>query len=267
MLRTRLGSALFSCGVLAFMTAGAMQVFAQCPAENRVFKHIRGTHGRPGIDASLDAHGRRFRAPGQERAVLTGTLITKQIPGGAGVRIVQQLPDLTRVEAQIGPRGKVVAFDGQKGWTDTGAPAKDDTALLESLVSDAPERFFQMQEEPVPIRRLGALFRIDGQVGTTYSGPLYDIYMVLEPAKVKSGGAKTKHYYVNSRTRLMERVAYVDDDNTPVRTIVDSWQDVGQNRVPRVLRRLENGTEVMRITIEAAQFSPAVADRSFCSGQ
>ncbi len=64
---------------------------------------------------------------------------------------------------------------------------------------------------------------------------------------------------------MMERVHYQDADNpsTKVEILLDNWTTISGNRVPRLIRRLENGVEVLRLTVNSAAIGPSVADGAF----
>lgn len=221
---------------------------------------------RPELEFALAAYGDRLVKPGRERVTWSGSLVRK---GAADKKftLTGELPDLIRIDIQDSPdAAKSVGFDGNSAWKAGGALQKEDSDLIETLLYDTPERFFLMQSQGVSLRKLGSNFRLDGKVGTPYSGPTYDVYFGLETVKASATEkVQPKYYLVNYNTLLLERVQYEDASagGVKVQTLIEAWRTVDGNKVPGIIRRVENGVEVMRLTIGAASLGPAVADNAF----
>ena len=256
---------LFSILILA--VAGAVVLSAQCPAGKVKSDRKLDKAKLPSrLQFAIQEHGDRLLKPGKERIQMTGLLSRKK---GADVpfQLVQELPDLIRIDIQGANGAETLAFDGEKQWQDKGALKKEDGDLLEALIYDTPERFFQAQANSVPMRSLGSGFRLDGQIGRPYSGPVYDIYTIVDTIKGRGNARpQTKYYFVNSSTHLLERVEYNDTSNGDAFTQmhVEGWLQVGSDRAPRVIRRLENGTETARLSVNSFTLGPTRADSIFC---
>lgn len=253
--------------VLVFFGAGLL------PGQNALQPNpgAASTRMKPGLlraelEFSVEAHGDRMLKPGKERMVLAGT-ITRPASGSEPFQLVRQLPDLTRLDVQgAGTGAPAIGFDGSAPWTTAGRFEAGDSGLIESLVYDTPERFFFMQAQGVPARKLGANFRMDGKTGTPYSGPCYDIYLAVDSVRTANGTKlQPKYYLVNSSTLLLERIQYRDASagNVSIETVISDWLTVNGNRVPKTILRLEKGVEVLRLTVNSAAFGPAATDGAF----
>jgi hypothetical protein len=78
------------------------------------------------------------------------------------------------------------------------------------------------------------------------------------------GQAQAKYYDVNSNMLLMERVE-LRSGATATQVLFENWTSVTGNRIPRTIRRLENGQEVFRLVVTSAVFEPARSDTFFCA--
>ena len=137
--------------------------------------------------------------------------------------------------------------------------------MVETLSYDTPVCFFYGPVSGYPARKLGSRFRSDGLKSGPYIGPSYDVYLVRVPVQ-QSGKIKQqpKLYHVNSDTQLVERVVYQDvNTQKTVEIILGNWTTISKNRVPQLIQRLENGVEVLRLTVTSATLGPSVADNAF----
>lgn len=239
---------------LAFAADSAKQTFA--------YLKVGGLP--PDWQMALMAHGDRLQKSGKERLVLIGTVTRKDYPSSP-CQITYELPNQVRYQEQ-GSNAETVIFDGNRLSKGDGNVAKDDTDLIETLVYDSPERFLYSPLNRVPMRKLGSRFRMDGGKGPTYSGPTYDVFQILD--QVQQGSktkTQSKYYHVNSDSQLVERVYYQDADNPKVKVQVflEDWTTISNNRVPRTIRRLENGLEVFRFSLSSATMGPSVPDGIF----
>ncbi len=247
--------------------AGFMSLSALCGAENaRVpAKYVTRGSIRPDLALALRAYGDRLQKPGKERIVIAGTVSVRG-SAEAPFQVTQELPNLCRFDVQSGPLAGSAGFDSQQYWRKNGMPQKQDADLLRTLIYDSPARFFLMQADRMPVRKLGSRFRLDGLIGKPYSGTTYDIYLAVDTLADFAGSKRQpKHFYLNSNTLLVERIDYLDalGGNGHVQCLVSGWLTVANNRVPQIIRRIENGTEVLRLTVTVAAFGPSVPDGAF----
>jgi hypothetical protein len=250
--KTGLFGVLFCAGVFAATNTG--------PA-----KYVRVGSLPAGWQIPLIRHGDRLQKPGKERLVLTGT-ITRNGAATSQFQLVHELPNSINYQEQTGGKTQKLVFNGSQFSNSGGNVQEQDSDLIETLVYDSPLWFLYTPSSGLAVRKLGSRFRSDGQTGKVYSGPVYDVYLVLvavqQPGKVKS---QPKFYHVNSDTGLIERFNYQDSDHpgTKVEVILSNWISVSNNQVPQLIRRLENGTEVLRFAVASATFGPSVPDATF----
>ena len=228
-------------------------------------KYIRVGVLPPGWQFPLLTYGDRLQKPGKERLSITGT-VTR---GGKAVtqfQAIHELPNSIRFQELAGPSLSAIVFDGNRFGKSDNNVQKDDSDLVEMLSYDSPAGFIYAAVNGLPYRKLGSRFRMDGQHGTPFSGPSYDIYLirvpVQQPGKIKQ---QAKFFHVNSDTQLIERINYQDADNprTKVEIVLGNWATVSNNRVPQLITRVENGVEVLRLNITSSVFSPTMLDDAF----
>ena len=247
---------------IAAVLAAGMLYGQTGTSEKAASKYVSLGSAPPGWQLVLHAHGDRLQKPGKERMALTGQVV---LNGGAPakIQIVRDLPNSVRYQEEGGP---TIVFNGQRYASASGNLSKKDDDLIETLAYDAPEEFLYVPTRGLPVRKIGSGFRMKDQSGKAVGGAAYDIYSVVDsvqqPDKNKQ---QTKFYLINSDTHLVERVRYTDAGNSSigVEIILSDWTVVSNNSVARTIRRLENGVEVLRFTIDAAALGATAADSLF----
>ena len=108
--------------------------------------------------------------------------------------------------------------------------------MIESLVYDSTDHFFQSQMQGAGTRNLGMRFRLDDGKSADYSGSYYDIYQMMDQVTI---GTETrtqlKRFYFNSDTLLMERVRYDiqrDGGIVSVEVEIPKWHEVNGQHLP-----------------------------------
>src|SRR5271157_903035 len=251
----------------AFMPALILAVLSVTligAANNPPSKYVHFGGLPPGWQMALLKSGDRLQKPGKERLTVVGT-VTRNGLSTAPFQLVQELPNLVRYSEGTGGSATAVVFDGSQ-FGKTGASIQaTDSDLVETLVYDSPVWFLYAPSSSLPTRKLGSRFRLNPQSGKTYSGPLYDVYVITVPVQ-QPGKIKTqpKAYHVNSNTHMIEMIKYqeADSPSTNVQIVLGNWTTVSNNTVPHTIQRLENGVEVLRFTITSATLGPSVADGS-----
>jgi hypothetical protein len=143
----------------------------------------------------------------------------------------------------------MIAFDGTP--SSLAALAGEDRDLVETVLFDTAENFFLEQMKGAATRCLGYRFRADEQSTT---GPFHDIYMVT-PNERSDDLRGAKLFYFNSDTLLLDRITYQTTARVEVK--LSNWQDINGQKVALRIERLENGTNVMTLTIDRVVFAPA----------
>ena len=227
-------------------------------------KYLRFGGLPPAWQLALRTAGDRLQKPGKERLTINGSG-SRNRAAGVAFQLVQEIPNLAHYSEPGGP-GHDVVFDGSQYGKPAGTPQSADSDLIETLVYDSPSWFLYAPSSMLPIRTLGARFRLNPQAGQRYSGPLYDVYLVTVPVQ-QPGKVKTqpKLFHVNSNTHLVEMVKYQQADNpaTNVQIVLGNWTNVSGNAIPQTIQRFENGVEVLRFDVTSAALGPSVADGQF----
>lgn len=205
---------------------------------------------RPGVRVLLDRLGDRLSKRGRERLVLVGTL--NRAGASQPVEVVHEFPNLLRV---AGRNGVLLSFNARSAEDRQAIPG-DGKSLVESLFYDSAECFFVAQVRGAATRFLGPRANIEGSNG----GNLYDIYEVTdEDAARGPGQPRTKRYFFNSDTQLLEIVRYDVERNggaISVETRFTGWRDVESQRVPGNVARFENGKLVFSFAITSTMAGP-----------
>lgn len=252
--------------LLAISTAGFVSLGAQ-PAPTAAAGPGKPIYLIPVLPSHviglLSVYGNRLTKPGNERLTLTGTFV--DAAGSSTATIITEIPDKIRV-VLTGAETKTLLFDGSQSSNSGAALTAPDQDVLESLQSDAPESFFYAFHRGA-VRNLGARYRIDGGKTSSYNGPYYDIYQVLEPTVIRSGSPVTqKLYYFDSITGVFAKTHYlIQNGGQPVavETVYSNWSKSGGQSTPGRIERLENGTSMFSLTVTSSVLSQAGDDSIF----
>lgn len=241
---------------------------------------------RPPLCNALNAVGSRFEKPGKERLTISGTLTALSAAGTSvvlNVRLITEYPHKMRLEehlpqtdppsALVQSGTRVIAFDGQTAWSNTGALTPQDLTLIQSIVFDSADQFFIGQTNRLATRALGQGFRTDNGTTPNYNGPYYDIYQVFDQTTMAGQSSlRPKLYYLKSDTQRLERVRYVMlplnlpvPNPTKVDVLTTTWMAVGDQYIPTTIERRENGSSIWTLTLSAngATLSPLANDGIF----
>lgn len=235
-------------------------------------------HGRvhrarlsPRLRWSLAALGDRLEKPGKERLTMLGKIKLSGESQDTPVRITYEHPGRLRFENLGGDRqARTIDFDRRSGHGD-GKQDRVEQAIIETLVFDTVDGFFEQQMSGAATRFLGTRFRLDDGSAADYAGPYYDIYQVSEPVEDNSATQyRRKFYYFNSDTLLMERVRYWVDRagvQTNIEVQMSDWRKVQDQQLPGRIVRLENGDPVLTISINSVGIGARVTDAVFGQSQ
>ncbi|MCC6364025.1 MAG: hypothetical protein IT165_10905 [Bryobacterales bacterium] len=215
--------------------------------------------------------GNRITKAGQDRVILTadwtrpGTESSKTQTTTA-VQIIYEVQGRLRFDEQSGDR-RSFGYDGQT-WDAKGNPDSVDQAIQESVLHDSAEQFFLGMSWGVPATFLGYHFRDDDGKTPNYKGPFHDIYEFADPVRALSNprSIRIKDYYFNSETGYLDEVRYevqTGASKMAIRTRFDQWTRFGEQTLPGVISRLEDGKEAFRLTVRQAAFQPKQNDGVF----
>jgi hypothetical protein len=212
---------------------------------------------------NLGALGNRLEKPGKERLTLVGTLRTSTAETREFAATLE-FPE--RLRLIVGPKNRVVTFDGEQANATLTPIAPDELDLIETLAYDSAEHFFAAQMQGNAMRFLGARFRTDDGSTPDYDGPYFDIYKIADQIKASGQERAAKLYYFNSDTLLLERVAYVTNRGGAeinVETKLTDWRVVDGQQVAHCIERVENGQPVFVLNIRSAGLGQRVEDGIF----
>lgn len=212
----------------------------------------------PQLRAAFEILGDRLHRPGKERLTLSGTLTREGV--SRPVQILYEPPHLLRIsDAGL----SLLTFDEREAMRGGRAADAHAGALAETFFYDSAEHFFFAQARGAATRLLGSRVRPE-EAAEGYDGPSYDVYEVREEVALgPSAVARTKRYFLNSDTQLLEVVRYeiqTERGLVPVEVRVGGWQTVQGQRVPNRVTRLEGGRGVLSFSADAAELSPRGSD-------
>jgi hypothetical protein len=200
------------------------------------------------------ALGDRMQKPGNERITIKGVLTDPS--GSNDAQVVVEKGKKLRADIAAVKGAKSLRFDGKN------APNKTDEVdddLLEALLDDSPEMFFEAAMTGTVL--LVGLRFADEQ------GNLFDVYDVPMPAK---GNAKSqrpsKRYFFNTKTNLLSYVQYRESkekDATVIETQFNDWVIVDDQKVPSTVTRKRQGKVVFTLQGKTVSAAPAADDHLF----
>ncbi len=218
-----------------------------------------GRSGFPSIvRLQLDRLGDRLVKAGKERTVLQGTFVDAA-GAQSPAQLIYQLPDRLRLQT-TGALNKIVVFDGEMLRSTRAQVDSAEEDLMESLLADSPEGFFDSLQLGAALRLLGRRFRPAPSIAPDYKGPLFDIYELSGAVRTRRDRRnRVKRFYFDSASALLLRVRYDDASRgtkVPVETRYSQWRDVAGNPLPGQVERLENGKLVFAFRLASADLLP-----------
>lgn len=220
----------------------------------------------PQLRPALSSLGDRLERPGKERLVVTGTLARGDEPAAPFV-LTREFPDRLRLE-ETGARGRRVYVFNADHPAGGGVREREELDVVETLLFDTAEQFFAAQMRGAATRQVGQRVRLDDGSTPNYSGPYCAVYQVTEEARGGSPHSpRSKFYYFNADTMLLERVMYQSagegDARRQVEVRLSDWRTSEGQATPRRVVRVVDGTPVLTLTIEAARVAAKADDGSF----
>jgi len=215
---------------------------------------------------ALSQLGDRLEKPGKERVTAIGLVRYAKSQTQQPVNLLNEFPDRLRLNLTTSGSERTLIFDRDRVQADSQL-SPDEEALLETLVYDSSEHFFWGQAQQQATRLIGSRIRNDDGSAADYQGPFYDVYQVADVVKLgPTAETRSKFYYFNSDTLLLERVRYETTNQsgtTNVEVLLGDWRAVNNQRVPHRVERLENGASTFVFTLNSLNIGPRVNDSSF----
>jgi hypothetical protein len=229
-------------------------------------KYARREKLPPRLRESLALLGNRLTRPCKERLTLEGTLSFGNI-GGVPFRLIGELPNHLRLEAQADRGKQIFTFDGQHAGKGGNAVNPSDEDVIETFAFDSLENLFTGLGRGASIRQLA--FHSQTGDGEGYAGPFYDVYEITSDVRAgKDVRRQAKLLLVNSDTLLPEAVTYERERDGAVLKVevrFNDWREVGGQMLPFRVVRTEDGNPSITMEVNSADSGPETQDGAFNS--
>ncbi|MEW6126586.1 MAG: hypothetical protein AB1757_06060 [Acidobacteriota bacterium] len=215
------------------------------------------------LHTALDALGDRLERRGRERALIAGRLQYGDGTPEINFTAILQLPRLLRLTESVGSVTRTIVFDGKTVASSEGKLAARDSDLLETLLYDTAEHLLLEQVGgTLAMRFLGERFH----TSEALDSPAYDIFEVTDTVMRDTiQQPRTKNFYFNSASHLLERIAYgAEEQGAPLIEVrLSDWRTVDGQRAPFRFERLENNVVTLRLQFTSMAYVGAVEDGAF----
>lgn len=157
------------------------------------------------------------------------------------------------VEVAISNRQALLTWNANKGAKSSGEALSDQERLIiERLTLDSPDQFVLAQLRGASYYTVAHNVRpaeIGGADG--YTGPMWDIVRVAEPAGAKAEGtvqSQWRLYYINTVTGLIDKVVSPEQDGT-IEAEFSNWTSVNGEKVPSRITWSRQGQVIMQFNL------------------
>ena len=190
----------------------------------------------------------RFKLSGQAESTFSGTL---------SVSANQQPVTIIRRQTEGGERVEVLLAGRRLTWANAegikavaGTVTEPERQLVERLIFDSPDQFVLAQLRGASYYTVTRYLR-PNDAGENYSGPLWRLVRVSEPAGIDDVTPKSRWrlYYINETTELIDRVACEVDGQTIEAGI--QWIESNGEQIPSRIKWTRSGEKLMELEIMA----------------
>lgn len=228
--------------------------------------YVRRSILQPRLSWALTQLGDRLERPGKERTAAVATIRYETDQAPRPVVLVSEFPDRLRISLTNAGSERTLIFDRDRSHVPSQL-TENEEALLETLVYDSAEHFFSTQAQRQATRFIGSRIRMDDGSNPDYRGPYYDVYQLHDSIKIgPTEQVRSKFYYFNSDTLLLERVLYqttTQSGSTNVEVLLSEWRNVNDQRVPHRIERIENGQSRFVFSLSSLNITPRIDDGAF----
>jgi hypothetical protein len=201
--------------------------------------------------------GKRFRVPGKEIAILTGTLnINSQ---NRAIRITRtQAEDGERVTVALDGGAATYSWSQEEGTKLAGNSLSGEAkAFLERIILDSPDQFILSQLRGASYQTIASQVVPEEAVKQEiYEGPAWNVVRLEEP--VRPGFSKPESlwrmYYINSETGLLDRVISSEQGET-ILAELSNWGQQDGEIVPGRIKWSRNNQVIMEIIFSGLTYS------------
>jgi hypothetical protein len=213
----------------------------------------------PGFEPKLRALGDRYTTTGKERITLRVSIQK----GGAAAVPATMIYQLGGNFSYVDGLSSIVFNSLTSLFSLVNA---DNEALMETVFEDSIDGLLFKIPKLGHFRNLMNRARLDDGTTPNYAGPYLDVYQVLVPLPSLPGTPRrTKHFYFDSSTQLLDRVRFVDTTSGQVlvEELYQNWIVQNGVPVPSVISRTEGGVARFTVTVNSIIVGPAVSDGAF----
>lgn len=197
--------------------------------------------------------GKRFRGSGRVETILLGTLRTDA--GEQRVRIMRrQTDDGERVEIALDNGPASLTWSATEGAQTSGSPAsKSDSQLIERLVLDSPDQFILAQLRGAAYQTINRNVR-PASAGSDYSGPVWNIIEVKEPAAGADAKSAWRLYWINSSTGMIDKIVSREDGADVIATL-SGWMEQRGESLPSRITWTRGNETLMQLDFDGFNYS------------
>lgn len=202
--------------------------------------------------------GTRFLIPGQELALLGGTLtIGSQTHSIIVAR--RQDDDTERVTVALDGAAASLSWDGIAGAIYNGATASGtERQICERIALDSPDQFILAQLRAASYQTIArSAMPSDAAGADSYTGPVWDVVRVAEPqaGSPNPPQSKARIFHINSKTGVIDRVLSQEQGQIVVAEI-SGWVSRGREVEPTHTLWQQDGQTAMELTITSSSHAP-----------
>jgi hypothetical protein len=224
-------------------------------SESRSPLHLRLAL-QPEADRMRRRLGQRFLKQGREVGVLSGTLTIGS--SRQGIRITRLQGDDGEVVSMALDGGQPLSWDAREGAKVNGRTAGGaERSLIERIVLDSADQFVLGQLRSTSYALI-ARNAIPAEVKDpeNYGGSTWDLYQVSEVEGEGSGKPESQYrlYFINSATRLIDKVLSKEGDDTIVAELL-GWVEQGGEKMPSRIVWSRNQQPLMELVFNNVSYS------------
>ena len=254
-------SLVVSCVATAILNAGAsmrtLSPTKPTQPQPRSERRLRNLSLQPEAFRVSRRLGARFSHKARGTTTITGTLIIGTNQQLATI-IRRQTDDGESVDVVLG--GRTLKWRNAEGVTGVpSSPTASERTLVEQLVFDSPDQFILAQLRGAAYYALARNVRADVGGSDSYTGPLWDLIRVEEPATEERAQplSTSRLYYVNVKTGLIDKIVSEYGD-ARIEANLFAWVDQAGEKVPShiIWKRGEETIQEFRLTNLAIQLQP-----------
>jgi hypothetical protein len=209
------------------------------------------------------------RLTSADRATLSLAGMLTDTGGPRPVQINLQAPGYLRF--QDSNNSRVLTYDGSQWNSKNGTGGQDDSRIQESLLAQLPDSVLLQLANGGGIRRIGGRFRTDNGKTLNYTGPYWTLYAyspATRPGLAKGQPLQQSYLIaVDENTWLIAEIRIVTTSSAATQKVTqtkfNNWFQQAGQWYPGEIVRLENGQQVLKLTVQQAATGGQLAVTTF----